>query len=176
MKNSVSQKLLLQYAAWGFSFVSVLGTLDHFFYEWSGQNRIIGLFSGTSESTWEHMKLLFFPMLIYYIFIWFRLRKLVPQALPALLTGALAGTALIPVLFYTYTGILGYMIDPVNIAIFYICAMTGFLVFYCTAKYSFPEVITNILYISTTLMACLFFLFTYSHPDLGIFIDPVTGQ
>ena len=42
--------------------VFVLGTLAHFVYDWSGQNSFIGLLTPVNESTWEHMKLLFFPM------------------------------------------------------------------------------------------------------------------
>ena len=42
----------------------ILGTIFHFTYEWSGKKVIIGLFSAVNESTWEHLKLLFFPMLI----------------------------------------------------------------------------------------------------------------
>ena len=49
----------------GFLFTSVLGTLSHFFYEWSGDSTFIGLVCPISESAWEHMKLLFFPALLY---------------------------------------------------------------------------------------------------------------
>ena len=48
----------------GFLFTSVLGTLSHFFYEWSGDSTFIGLVCPISESAWEHMKLLFFPALL----------------------------------------------------------------------------------------------------------------
>ena len=34
-------------------------------YDWCRQARLIGLFVPVNESTWEHMKLLFIPMLIY---------------------------------------------------------------------------------------------------------------
>ena len=42
--------------------VSILGTLLHFTYRWSGRNPLIGLIAPVNESVWEHMKLLFFPM------------------------------------------------------------------------------------------------------------------
>ena len=48
-------------------FISVLGTLLHFTYDWFGNNPIIGVFSAVNESTWEHLKLLFFPTLIVTI-------------------------------------------------------------------------------------------------------------
>lgn len=42
-----------------FIFISVLGVLLHFTYEWAGDNAVVGLFSAVNESTWEHLKLLF---------------------------------------------------------------------------------------------------------------------
>ena len=43
---------------------SVLGTLFHFVYGWSGENPVAGLFFPVNESTWEHLKLIFFPILL----------------------------------------------------------------------------------------------------------------
>ena len=45
----------------GILFVSIAGTLAHFVYEWSNNNYILGFFFPVNESTWEHMKLFFFP-------------------------------------------------------------------------------------------------------------------
>ena len=52
----------------GFIAVSIAGTLMHFIYEWSGNNKIVALFAPVNESPWEHLKLLFFPFVIYGIF------------------------------------------------------------------------------------------------------------
>ena len=49
----------------GFLTVSALGTLAHFAYEWSGKQLLAGAFCAVNESTWEHMKLLFFPALLF---------------------------------------------------------------------------------------------------------------
>ncbi len=46
--------------------VSVLGTLLHFLYDKTG-SPVAALFSSVNESTWEHMKLLFFPLLLFAI-------------------------------------------------------------------------------------------------------------
>ncbi|MBR7099452.1 MAG: hypothetical protein IKC59_08555 [Clostridia bacterium] len=51
----------------GFAVTSLLGTLLHFLYEWLGEAVWIAPISGVNESTWEHMKLLFWPMLLYAI-------------------------------------------------------------------------------------------------------------
>ena len=59
------KKFYKRYIVTGLLFVGILGTLFHFVYDWCRQSRLIGLFVPVNESTWEHMKLLFIPMLIY---------------------------------------------------------------------------------------------------------------
>ena len=49
----------------GFAATALLGTLLHFLYDWTGQNVFAALVSGVNESTWEHMKLLYFPLFIF---------------------------------------------------------------------------------------------------------------
>ena len=63
LKNN---KLLLNYSITGVILVSIVGTVAHFIYDWTGQNPIIGLITAVNESTWEHMKLLFFPMVLVW--------------------------------------------------------------------------------------------------------------
>ena len=65
-----------------FIFISILGVLLHFTYEWSGDNPAIGLFSAVNESTWEHLKLIFFPMLLLTMieFLWAHIKdKSLPE-------------------------------------------------------------------------------------------------
>ena len=74
-----------------FIFISVLGVLLHFTYEWSGDNAVVGLFSAVNESTWEHLKLLFFPFLLLTILeVLLRGNMLPEQFLPARVLGILA--------------------------------------------------------------------------------------
>lgn len=172
MNRNPTQNLLAKYAAAGTIAVSILGTLSHFLYDWTGRIPAVGLFTAVNESTWEHMKLLFFPMLLYYIFVWFKLRSRIPGALPALLIATLIGTCLIPVLFYTYTGILGFMVTAANLAIYYVSVITAFVVFYLLSSRCRLEEVSIILYFIIALFICMFFLFTYAPPELGIFTDP----
>lgn len=41
----------------GFAFVSIVGTLWHFIYQWTGDNRLVALVCPVNESPWEHLKL-----------------------------------------------------------------------------------------------------------------------
>ena len=55
---------ILRFQIYCVIFTAILGTLLHFTYEWSNENRIVGFFSAVNESTWEHLKILFYPMII----------------------------------------------------------------------------------------------------------------
>lgn len=104
-----------------FVFITVLVTLLHFTYEWSGENVFVGLFSAVNESTWEHLKLLFFPMLFLTVLqCTFRSGTLPADFLSARLYGIVCGMSFITVSFYTIRGVFGEPFDPINIALYFI--------------------------------------------------------
>ena len=107
-------------------FTAVMGTLLHFAYDWSGQSSWVAMFAAVNESTWEHMKLLFVPVFVWSVVqLWFHGRNY-PNFLAARTAALLAGLALIPALYYTYTGILGQQFAWVNILIFYLSVAAVF--------------------------------------------------
>ena len=169
MKRSIKAWQLLGYAVTVFS-----GTLLHFLYEWLGEPAWIAPFSGVNESTWEHMKLLFWPMLIYALIegLFFRERE---DLLCVKLRGILLGLILIPVLFYTYNGAIGQSPDWLNIAIFFISAAAAYL--YETRRLAKEARACHkgLALFLLTLIALSFVLFTFRAPKLGIFLDPLTG-
>ena len=114
----------------GILWTIVLGTLSHFFYQWSHENILIGLFSPVNESVWEHLKLLFFPALTYM----FIEQKAMGKAMPGLfgknLLGIFAGLLVMPLLFYGYTAFSGKSILLVDIGIFCVCVLLTFLLPY----------------------------------------------
>ena len=107
-----------RYTILGILFVIITGTLSHFLYDWSGNNRIVGFFTPINESVWEHMKLLFFPMLLYSLFVIVKFQKKYPCIISALCFGILTGTLLIPLLYYAYTFVLGKNFFVLDISIF----------------------------------------------------------
>ena len=44
-----------------------MGTLLHFLFDWTGGNAVVALFSAVNESIWEHLKLLFYPMVLFAV-------------------------------------------------------------------------------------------------------------
>lgn len=163
---------LLFYMATGFFFVSILGTLSHFFYEWSDYNTFVGLFCPVNESVWEHIKLLFFPMLLYSVFVIRKTKAAFPCAASGLMSGLLMGCLLIPVLYYTYTGILGYHIAPVDIGIFFVSTAAAFFTAYRLTLSCRMQDGSKILFALVFLLAVLFVCFSVRPPALPLFQPP----
>ena len=159
----------------GFGITSLGGTLLHFLYEWLGDAIWVAPFSGVNESTWEHMKLLFWPMFVFAIIQSFFFRE--RDAFWCVkLRGILLGIVTIPVLFYTYNGVIGKSPDWLNITIFFISAALAYL--YETKLFNTDKVKCKhqkSAIAALCLIALLFVLFTFRTPEIGIFKDPLTG-
>ena len=160
----------------GFGVTALGGTLLHFLYDWLGEAVWVAPFSGVNESTWEHMKLLFWPMLLYAIVqsFFFKDRE---DFWCIKLRGMLVGLALIPILFYTYNGSIGKSPDWLNITIFLVSAAAAYLyetrIFEReTVTCKRPRWAVGLL----CLMGALFVVFTFSPPEIGLFQDPLTGM
>ncbi len=153
--------------------LAAMGFLLHFAYDWSGQNKIVGLLSPTNESTWEHLKLLFFPML--FITIWDSLMgNTSPGFLKRRIMAIMAGMLVIVIMFYTALGITSRIMDWYNIATYLI----GLLAAVLLDKYIHVE--DNIYSAYTALamfilLTVAFAVFTFKAPDVGIFYPFPTG-
>lgn len=156
----------------GIIFVLITGTLSHFIYEWSGNNFILGLFFPVNESTWEHMKLCFFPMLLYCFYMDKKVRSDYPCITSSMLFGILLSTLLIPVIFYTYSGILGKNFLLLDIGTFIISVLLAFAAVYRLALSCKSEPYTQVLKSLVLITVVLFFVFTCYPLNIGIFIDP----
>ena len=156
----------------GFAVTSLFGTLLHFLYEWTNEAIWIAPFSGVNESTWEHMKLLFFPMYLYSLFASKNLKKTYPCISSSMAFGTLLGTFLIPVLFYTYSGILGFNIPIIDISTFYISVIISFFVVYKTTISCSLNTYKVLFDILLFIMAVLFIIFSVFPPDIALFKAP----
>lgn len=175
-------KLLKRYTMIGIVFVLITGSLAHFVYDWSGKNHIVGLFTPINESVWEHMKLLFFPMLIYSLVMLLRFRKKYSCISSALCFGILAGTLLIPFFYYTYTNILGKNVFILDIFTFILSVIIAFGLSYKLSStciwQDYPamsrrtKTYASLVCILVCILFVCFLVFTYHPPDAAIFQDP----
>ena len=120
------EKRLFYWELAGALFTAAMGTLLHFVYDWSGGWGAAAAFSAVNESTWEHMKLLFFPMFLFSVVQVCCLGRNYPNFLAARGVSTVTGVALIPVLFYTYTGVLGRHLLWADIAVLYLSVLGAF--------------------------------------------------
>ena len=174
LSYNIIMNSLKHYTIIGIIFVLITGTISHFIYDWSGNNFILGLLFPINESTWEHMKLSFFPMLLYSVYMNAKIKHAYPCVTSSLLFGILLSTFLIPVLFYTYSGILGRNFMLFDILTFVVSVLFSFIAVYMLSLSCKMTPYTSVLKLAVfTLMIC-FFLFTYHPLDIGIFINPAT--
>ncbi len=157
-----------------FLVISILGTVSHFVYEWLGKAYIIGLFFPVNESTWEHLKLLFFPSVLFFI-IEYRLFKHKPKNyITSSVISIFAGMFLIIVTFYTYQGVIGKNIDFLNIAIYYFGVITTLIIQNkLLPKNSLnSEFYTAISVTIVIITVILFAAFSYNSHSIGLFLPP----
>ena len=160
----------------GVTFTAIIGTLLHFLYDWTGL-ALFAPISAVNESTWEHMKILFFPMLFFAVLQAFFFRQAQPNFWWIKLVGISVGVLLVPILFYTINGAFGKTPDWVNISIFFLSAFVSFLVEYLLFKQNQTPFSSPILPIRLLLFfATTFIWFTYSPPNIPLFLDPVTKK
>ncbi len=173
----MEKKKILRFQIFSVIFTWILGTILHFLYEWSGDNKIIASFSAVNESTWEHLKLVFFPMLITTIIGFFVIGKDNNKFWCAKTLGIILAMSFIVVFFYTYTGIIGTNFAILDIGSFFVAVILGEYVAY--------KIMTNEEYklkcnkrIAVIGLICIllcFIIFTYLPPHIGLFKDPISN-
>ncbi|MCC8073752.1 MAG: DUF6512 family protein [Clostridiales bacterium] len=158
----------------GFIFVSVIGVINHFVYELSGESEITAIFCPINESTWEHLKLIFFPYIIWGAVQYFLMNKN-KKVIPSKTVGVIVGMITTVLFFYTYTGISGKNISFLNILSFFIGVFSAFFVDYILIKSEcFKTGKSNLIAIIILILICIiFFLFTYMPPLVPLFKDPI---
>ena len=170
MKQTVSCWQML-----GFIFTGVLGTLLHFLFDWTGGSAIVALFSAVNESIWEHMKLLYYPMLLFAFIEYSRWGKNTPEFWCVKLMGMLTGLALIPVLYYTYTGVLGISADWLNIAIFFFAAAAAYYLETKLFQKQSCRISSDKAFVLLCMIGVVFIALTFATPRIPFFQDPLTG-
>ena len=161
----------------GTVFVSALGSILHFVYEWSEKSVFWGIWGAVNESTWEHLKLLFWPAVFFSIaeyFFWgYRYKNFLPVKFFSILTGM----AIIVTVFYTYSGILGKNLIFMDILTFFLGAAGT----YCFSFYFIQKNIwrgnrtVSFSALMILVLALCFILFTFIPPYMGLFRDPVSA-
>lgn len=158
----------------GFAVTCFISTLLHFAYNWLNQSIFIAPFSSINESTWEHMKLVFWPTFTFALVQRFFFRNRT-DFWCIKLKGILLSLIFIPVVFYTYNGAIGKSPDWFNVGIFFISVAITFI--FETKEFINKRAKCNkdkIAFVILCAIALLFIVFTFVTPTIEIFKDPIT--
>ncbi len=160
----------------GLLFTFICGTILHFTYQLSNKNKLVGLFSATNESTFEHIKMGLSARLMYFI-IELHFLSSNTNYYFSIMIELLIITVTIPLLFYGYKLITKKSILIFDIAIFYLAILTaaiaGIKVLMGTrvgAFINYHSIIVIILFIG----AMIFYTLKPTHNFL--FKDPITKK
>lgn len=122
-------KNFCKFTAFGMLFNMIFGTLLHFLYDWCNENPIIGLFAPVNESVFEHLKLLYFPMLIWVVIGYYKYARKNRSYFPSAFVGLICGLLTMPIIFYTYTAFTKTPILSVDIIIFILSIIIAYSIF-----------------------------------------------
>ena len=159
----------------GIVFIVLAGGALHFVFELSGGWRPLAIIAAVNESVWEHLKLAFWPALIYFIIEMFYIRKSSNNFYFAKAIGILLMPFSIAVLFYAYTA---FMEDrlAIDLTIFVIAVIIGQVTSYKLLKMNpLPGWLNGLGIALLLLMTVAFSTLTYFAPGMAIFKDPVSG-
>ena len=164
------------YAFLGTLFTIALGSLLHFVFEWSDGNRIIALFSPINESTWEHIKMLAYPMLIFSILEYIKLGQTYDNYIIAKALGILFGMLSIIMLYYSYTGVIGVHYTLVDIIVYILSVIIGYtFTCYLLSHRSLRSRIFQPIGVLILIVIIIAFMwFTFFPPKIALFVDPAT--
>ena len=170
------KRSILWYELAGIVFIITLGSLLHFTFEWSGFQEIVGVFSAVNESVWEHLKIAFWPTLLFAIFEYLYLIKKTNNFFFGKALEIYAIMVIIPVIFYAYTIFIEHNLT-IDVLSFIFAIIVGQLVSYKIL--TFKQLSKNLKLISIVtlvILALAFVFFTFYPPQIQLFQDPNTGK
>jgi hypothetical protein len=151
------------------------GSALHFVFELSGYQKIVALIAAVNESTWEHLKLGFWPLLLWSIIEYFVFRKKIRNFFFSKFITLFSFCILVPSVFYIYTFILGDNYLPLDILTFIISVLLGQYFGYKIMTSNKNYNLEKIGVILIVVMVIKFLLFSYFPPKIFLFKDPVSG-
>ncbi|KUO53509.1 MAG: hypothetical protein APF76_11915 [Desulfitibacter sp. BRH_c19] len=172
-----NEKGVLYWEFYGAIVIIILGFVFHFAFFWFNQWKPLALFFAVNESVWEHCKIGFWPALLFFLAEYYFIKNKANNYVLAKATSLFIIPATIIVIFYTYTGIIGFNLFPIDISIFFIAVILGQYASYklLVAKplgryYGSMAIVLGIILVIS------FSTFTFKPASIPIFIDNNSGS
>jgi hypothetical protein len=160
----------------GMVFITIIGSMLHFTFEWSGFQPIVGVFSAVNESVWEHLKIAFWPTLLFAIFEYRYLITKTNNFFFAKALGIFSIMVIIPVIFYAYTIFIEHNLT-IDVISFIFAIIVGQLFSYKLLTFKkLSKDLKLISIVAITILALAFVAFTFYPIQIQLFQDPITGE
>jgi hypothetical protein len=157
--------------------ISFAGSLLHFVFELFNGWPPLALIAAVNESTWEHLKLAFWPALVYALIEWRFFGRRVKNFWPAKAVGILAMPLIIVAVFYGYTVLAGHNVFWADISLFVLAVFAGQMLSYrILCRRPLPSGANVAALVVLALLVAAFLLLTFFPPRCPLFCDPRTGQ
>lgn len=136
----------------------IVGTLLHYVYDFFGENKIIGFFVPINESVWEHTKLSYFPIVLWWIITYIVMKDEWNlegnKWFLAMIVSAVTSIFIIILFYYGYVGSTGEYSFIVNISLFLVSVILGQLLGMHIYRYGngIPAIISIVIAFLITLL------------------------
>lgn len=168
---------IVAFEAVGVMVITLLGSALHFAYAWSGQSGWVAIFAAINESVWEHLKLAFWPAVLWSLVGALTIRPDVHN----FWAGRAIAVTLPPVLitggYYGYTTLLGHHLLLADLVLFGLSILVGQLA--ALTVYKLPDMGRGPTTLALVIIAveCLAFgSLSFFPPDLALFTDPSASR
>lgn len=160
--------LIISYIA-----ISIIGVLLHFTHQIFKKGAFLHYISAINESTWEHTKLAFYPVLMALL-----IHSYIPVlqhqyfwSMSAIVL--IFSIILIPALYIPIRKILKKEITFVSISLYFITILICMIIEYYLIKFGWPKINNIWGLIGIFIMLLLYLIFTFKTPRRNLFLDPI---
>lgn len=155
--------------------IILIGSLFHFLYEWT-ECTFIGLFSPVNESQWEHIKIMFYPVIIVSIIEYFFIKHDVNNFVFAKAISAIVFIATTYLIIFIYELIFKDNPMALHFISFFVGAFAGQLVSYFILRRTKNSKCLNMIGFSIFLILFIVItIFTFRPIKTDFFRDSTTG-
>ena len=160
----------------GTIFIIVIGCLNHFLYDWTHHNKLVGYFTAVNESTWEHLKLVIAPTFLWLI-VEYHFYYANPNLFLARFISLVVMLLIIPLIFYSYTRLTKKSILFIDISSFIVAIIIGQVVFSILIKLNINNLfLTHIGLIGLLIIFLIYITHTYVPRIDFLHKDPITNK
>ena len=173
----MKQRSVLKWELTGIVVIFLLGSLFHFMFEFTGSHAWAGAFFPVNESVFEHLKLTFWPAVIWWVFSYRFIKQTVHNYFISRAAALLVMPAITLILFFSYTSLTSWENVFVDIAIFLLAVIGGQMVgYWLLTRKVLPVWLTGISIALIIALGFMYIYFTYYPPHASIFMDTNTNS